>query len=187
MRIKLLLLDFDGTLASTERANTEAYIEALAEQGIELSEEEYRAKYFGMRCPEFMTAIGITDPTLAEHVRRRKIEIYPSHFDSVHLNRPLWDFALDFRKQGGKVWVVSTGHPDNLLNAMNYLGITGDVDGILSSEDIEHPKPAPDAFIKAMLTEGVTPAETLIFEDSEVGLQAAEASGAAYFKVSLPY
>ena len=187
MQIKLLLIDFDGTLASTERANTESYIEALAEEGIELSADEYRSRYFGMRCPEFMEAIGITDAERAEHIRRRKIEIYPSHFDSVHLNEPLWSFATQFRAQGGKVWVVSTGHPDNLRNAMDYLGITEQIDGILSSEDIERSKPAPDAFLKAMEIEGVTPAETLIFEDSEVGLEAAAASGAAYFKVELPY
>ena len=187
MKIKLLLLDFDGTLASTERANTESYIEALAEQGITLSADEYRARFFGMRCTEFMEALGITDTALAEHIRRRKIEIYPSHFDSVHLNEPLWNFATQFRAQGGKVWVVSTGHPDNLRNAMRYLGVLDKIDGILSSEDVERSKPAPDAFLKAMEIEGVTPAETLIFEDSEVGLQAAEASGAAYFKVELPY
>ena len=187
MRLKLLLLDFDGTLASTERANTEASSEALAEEGLTLSEQEYRAKYFGMRCSEFMADLGITDPVRAERVRRRKIEIYPSHFESVHLNEPLWNFACDFRKQGGKVWVVSTGHPDNLLNAMRYLGIDDQIDGLLSSEDVEHPKPAPDAFLKAMEIEGVTPAETLIFEDSDVGLRAAEASGAAYVKVTLDY
>ena len=61
------------------------------------------------------------------------------------------------------------------------------MDGILTSDDVERSKPAPDCFLKAMAIEGVTPAETLIFEDSEIGLQAAAASGAAYFKVSLPY
>lgn len=54
MRIKLLLLDFDGTLANTARANTVSYIEALREEGIELTEEVYRRKYFGLRCPEFL-------------------------------------------------------------------------------------------------------------------------------------
>jgi HAD superfamily hydrolase (TIGR01509 family) len=59
------------------------------------------------------------------------------------------------------------------------------VDGVLSSDDVVEPKPSPEAFLKAMEIEGVTPAETLIFEDSAVGLAAAEASGAAYFKVEL--
>ena len=47
MQIKLLLLDFDGTLADTRRANTLAYVDALAEEGFELSEELYLQKYFG--------------------------------------------------------------------------------------------------------------------------------------------
>jgi HAD superfamily hydrolase (TIGR01509 family) len=68
---------------------------------------------------------------------------------------------------------------------MRHLGIEGMVDGILTSDDVTESKPSPEAFLKAMSIEGVTPAETLIFEDSDVGLAAAKASGAAYFKVEL--
>lgn len=187
MKIRLILLDFDGTLANTARANTMAYVEAFREEGIPLSEEEYRHKYFGMRCPEFLRDKGITDAEQAARIRRRKIEIYPTHFNMVTLNEPLWNFVQDFRCNGGKAWIVSTGHPDNVRNAMRHLDLEKGVDGILTSDDVEHSKPAPDAFLKAMQAEGVTPAETLIFEDSEIGLQAAEASGAAFIKVSLPY
>ena len=49
-RIRLILLDFDGTLADTRRANALAYTATLREAGIPLSEEEYAARYFGMRC-----------------------------------------------------------------------------------------------------------------------------------------
>ena len=58
-RIRLLLLDFDGTLADTRRANTLAYVATLREAGYTLSEEEYAARYFGMRCEEFLTRFGI--------------------------------------------------------------------------------------------------------------------------------
>ena len=40
-RIRLILLDFDGTLADTRRANTLAYVAALGEAGYTLTEEEY--------------------------------------------------------------------------------------------------------------------------------------------------
>ncbi|WP_418978955.1 HAD hydrolase-like protein [Alistipes sp.] len=40
-RIELILLDFDGTLADTRRANALAYKQALAEAGYRLDEEEY--------------------------------------------------------------------------------------------------------------------------------------------------
>lgn len=185
MQIKLVLLDFDGTLAATAEAHTKAYIMALQESGISFSEEEYRNQFFGVRCSEFLQTIGITNKEDREKIRLRKIELYPTFFDSVRLNEPLWNFAQDFRAKGGKVWIVSTGQRDNITNAMQYLGIDGMVDGILTSDDVVEPKPSPEAFLKAMAIEGVTPAETLIFEDSTVGIAAAKASGAAYFKVEL--
>ena len=185
MQIKLILLDFDGTLASTEDANMEAYVLALREEGIELDTKEYRRRYFGMRCPEFLRELGITNEEDIDRIRRRKIELYPTLFDSVHLNEPLWNFVQDFRAQGGKAWIVSTGQKENIENVLNYLDIKDKVDGILTSSDVREPKPSPEAFLKAMDIEGVTPAETLIFEDSPVGIAAAKASGAPYFKVKL--
>lgn len=275
MQIRLILLDFDGTLADTRRANTLAYVTTLREAGYTLTEEEYAAKYFGMRCNEFLSRYGIADPGERERLRLRKIALYPTFFDTVRLNRPLWEFCRQFRAQGGRVWIVSTGSRANIDNAMRYLGISvagqrngetgtadrvgaygtgmnatgtdtadagrtgvsttgtnaadtsaedentadvdaariytagmattdagtaanlatgnpspdegpnGAVDGILSGADVEHSKPAPDCFLEAMRREGCTPRETLIFEDSEIGLEAARRSGAGYFKVKL--
>ncbi len=210
-RIRLILLDFDGTLADTRRANAAAYIATLREAGYPLTESEYEARYFGMRCEEFLTCFGIGDPTERERLRRRKIELYPTFFDTVRLNEPLWNFCQQFRQQGGRVWIVSTGSRANIENAMCYLGIGGPedkrqeseesgnerpgnvvpdggapkgrVDGILAGTDIAVSKPAPDCFLEAMRREGCTPSETLIFEDSAIGLEAARRSGAAYFRV----
>lgn len=77
MQIRLILLDFDGTLADTRRANTLAYVATLREAGYTLTEEEYAAKYFGMRCNEFLTRYGIADPGERERLRLRKIALYP--------------------------------------------------------------------------------------------------------------
>ena len=222
-RIRLLLLDFDGTLADTRRANTLSYVAALGEAGYTLTEEEYAANYFGMRCNEFLTRFGIADPAERERLRLRKIALYPTFFDTVRLNEPLWAFCRQFRADGGRVWIVSTGSRANIDNVMRHLGIGGPaaegevsgrdcrsdetypaasepdcrsdetypaaplgrVDGILSGADVERPKPAPDCFLEAMRREGCTPRETLIFEDSPIGIEAARRSGASYFVVKL--
>ena len=208
-RIRLILLDFDGTLVDTRRANARAYVETLREVGYAMTEEEYAARHFGVRCPEFLRSIGIDDPAEIDRLRRRKIELYPRYFDLVALNRPLWEFCQQFRAQGGRVWIVSTGQRANIDNVMRHLGIGGPtaeggvsetgfhsggtnpaaplgrVDGILSGADVERPKPAPDCFLEAMRREGCTPRETLIFEDSAIGIEAARRSGAAYFVVKL--
>ena len=208
-RIRLILLDFDGTLVDTRRANARAYVETLREVGYAMTEEEYAARHFGVRCPEFLRSIGSDDPAEIDRLRRRKIELYPRYFDLVTLNRPLWEFCQQFRAQGGRVWIVSTGQRANIDNVMRHLGIGGPaaeggvsetgfhsggtnpaaplgrVDGILSGADVERPKPAPDCFLEAMRREGCTPRETLIFEDSAIGIEAARRSGAAYFVVKL--
>lgn len=209
-RIRLILLDFDGTLVDTRRANARAYVETLREAGYAMTEEESAARHFGVRCPEFLRSIGIDDPAEINRLRRRKIELYPRYFDLVALNRPLWEFCQQFRAQGGRVWIVSTGSRANIDNAMRHLGIAGPqavrrletpdedtsrkeerlpeenaVDGILSGADVARSKPAPDCFLEAMRREGCTPRETLIFEDSEIGLEAARRSGASYFRVKL--
>lgn len=197
MRLKLILLDFDGTLADTRQANTAAYVAALREAGYDLTAETYEARYFGMRCEEFLTNFGIADPSERERLRLRKIALYPSYFGTVRLNTPLWEFCRQFRASGGKVWVVSTGSRANIENVMRHLGIgcmpdgltapfaNGCVDGIISGADVERAKPAPDCFLEAMRREGCTPGETLIFEDSPIGLEAARRSGACYVKVAL--
>lgn len=184
-QLKLILLDFDGTLADTRQANARAYIEALGEVGITLSEEEYLERYFGVRCMEFMRSVGIAGDEEIARLRRRKIELYPRHFGSVVLNTPLWEWCRMMRRMGSKVWIVSTGHIDNIRNVMQYLKLEEGIDGIISGDDVQHPKPSPECFLRAMEMEGATPAETIIFEDSQVGLEAARRSGAQYVAVRL--
>lgn len=184
-QIKLILLDFDGTLVDTCAANGLAYIEALGEVGIKLTMEEYLSNYFGMHCVEFMSRVGIADRELAYRVRMRKVEIYPNYFDTVKLNEPLWAWCKMMRTMGAKVWIVSTGNIDNICNVMRYLNIEEGIDAIISGDDVARPKPHPDCFLKAMTEAGVTAEETIIFEDSEIGIEAAKRSGAAYVKISM--
>ena len=184
-QIKLILLDFDGTLVDTKEANAGAYIEALAEAGIIIDKQEYLDKYFGMRCIEFMRCVGLKSDEDIRAVRRRKIELYPNYFHTTRLNKPLWNWCQMMRSLGVKVWIVSTGHIDNITNVMRYLNLSDGIDGIITGDDVERPKPHPDCFLKAMNMVGVTPEETIIFEDSAMGLEAAKRSGAAYVKVTL--
>lgn len=183
--IKLILLDFDGTLVDTKDANAGAYIEALAEVGIQIDKQEYLDKYFGMRCIEFMRSVGLESDEQIRAVRRRKIELYPNYFHTTRLNEPLWGWCQMMRELGTKVWIVSTGHIDNISNVMRYLNIADKVDGIISGDDVERPKPYPDCFLKAMSIVGATPAETIIFEDSVYGLQSAKDSNATFVKIKM--
>jgi HAD superfamily hydrolase (TIGR01509 family) len=68
---------------------------------------------------------------------------------------------------------------------MQHLNLQSGIDGIITGDDVEHSKPAPDPFLEAMRREGVTPEETIIFEDSAVGVEAARRSGAPYVVIRM--
>ncbi len=185
MQTELLLIDFDGTLVDTRQANYRAYRDVLKEIGIELEEELYLREFFGMRCGEFLRRMGLTDSYEIDRLRRRKIEIYPQHFDTLKLNDWLWNLAQNFRKSGGRAWIVSTGQTVNINNVMNHLGLADCFDGVFTGADVMDSKPSPECFLKVMVAEGCSPEQTLIFEDSVVGLEAARKSGAAFIKVEM--
>jgi HAD superfamily hydrolase (TIGR01509 family) len=56
---------------------------------------------------------------------------------------------------------------------------------VLTSENIEHGKPAPDVYLLAAERHGVAPAEMMVLEDSHIGCSAAVAAGT--FAVAVPH
>jgi HAD superfamily hydrolase (TIGR01509 family) len=56
----------------------------------------------------------------------------------------------------------------------------------VGAEDYANSKPAPDAFLLAAQRLGVAAEHCLVFEDTELGIQAATAAGMASVQVPMP-
>lgn len=175
--IKAIITDFDGTLVDTFEANLRAYQEAFESVGLELSRERYR-ECFGYRFDRFMSEMGISDSKVASQIREAKKEAYPRHFNCLKPNRNLIELIDTFHKMGGLTAIASTARRENLMNAVAHLKIAEAFDLIYAAQDVKQGKPSPEIYVNAMQALGVKPQETLIFEDSPVGLEAAKASGA---------
>ena len=182
--IRAIITDFDGTLVDTFEANLRAYQKAYQSVGLDITAEKYH-ECFGFRFERLMMATGVFDDRAANIIREAKKELYPQFFTYLKPNKALLGLIEGFKALGGKTAVASTARRENLMNVVNYLGISDKFDLIYAGADVKEGKPSPEIYIKAMDALGVTPEETLIFEDSLVGLQAAEASGAAYMKVTI--
>ena len=181
--IKAIITDFDGTLVDTFEANLRAYQKAFAEVGLMLSPERYR-ECFGYRYERFMSAMAIYDEGIAHKIKEAKKEHYPQFFGFLKPNNALIDFIASFKAMGGKTAIASTARKENLMNAVEYLGIGGIFDLIYAGADVKQGKPSPEIYLKSMEVLKVSPNETLIFEDSQVGIEAAKASGAHCMIVS---
>lgn len=181
--IKAIITDFDGTLADTFLANYKAYQKAFEKVGLILSEATYRAA-FGLRYDDFMQMVGIEDKRIAMAIRERKKEFYPQCFYLLHPNKKLLEVVCAFHRSGGKTAIASTARRENLENVISYLDIANDFDLIQSGNDVTHGKPDPEIYFRVMDTLQVSPSETLIFEDTDIGVAAAQASGAQCIRVT---
>lgn len=180
--IKAIITDFDGTLVDTFEANLRAYQDAFTRVGLKLTSEQYRA-YFGYRFERFMLAVGISDEGIIAQIKELKKEFYPKYFNHLRLNHSLIDLIDTFHKLGGKTAIASTARKENLMNVVNHLGIAKHFDLIFTGADVKQGKPSPEIYTKTMDALGVIPEETLIFEDSQVGIEAATKSKATCFIV----
>jgi len=181
--IRAIITDFDGTLVDTFEANLRAYQEAFKDVGIVLTSEKYRS-CFGYRFERFMTEMGVGDEETYNYIREAKKEYYPSFFDYLKPNKALIALIESFHQMGGKTAIASTARKENLMNVVNFLGIGGYFDLIYAGIDVIQGKPSPEIYIKSMEALAVRPSETLVFEDSEVGVKAAMASGAHFMIVT---
>ncbi len=181
--IKAIITDFDGTLVDTFEANLRAYQEALHAVGIQLSQERYR-ECFGYRFDRLMTALGIFDNNVIYKIRELKKKAYPTYFNYLTPNKSLIELITSFHTMGGKTAIASTARRENLMSAVNYLGIADLFDLIYTAQDVKNGKPSPEIYLNVMGAIGVKPEEVMIFEDSPVGIEAAKASGARYVPVT---
>jgi HAD superfamily hydrolase (TIGR01509 family) len=66
---------------------------------------------------------------------------------------------------------------ENVILELETLGIRECFRVILTADDDVRPKPSPDIFLEAAKGLGVSPEHCQVFEDGDLGLQAAHSAG----------
>jgi HAD superfamily hydrolase (TIGR01509 family) len=83
--------------------------------------------------------------------------------------------------------VVSGGTREAVTASLNTLEILDRFDTLVCAEDYKNGKPHPEAFLLAADRLGVAPARCLVFEDTDLGIQAATAAGMPSVKIPPPW
>lgn len=184
--IKLIITDFDGTLVDTFEANFRAYERAFSLNKIEISREQYLA-CFGFRFDRFMDAMQVWDESIRSSIREIKGNVYPDYFDCLIPNKTLISLIQHFKESGGKVAIASTARLKNLMNVLGYLGLLDFFDLILTGDDVKKGKPDPEIYLSVLEKLGIEPGHALIFEDAQIGFEAATAAGVQFIPVNANY
>ena len=178
----LALFDLDGTLFDTGDVNFYAYKKALEPFGIALDKTFFRKNCNGRHYMEFIPQIMGRSEHL-EEVHCAKKAAYHENLQYAKENTHLFRM-IECIRDTYHLAIVTTASRQNATYILQYFGHEDLFELLITQEDVMMPKPDPQGFLLGMQHFRVTPSQTIIFEDSEAGITAARASGAAVVTIT---
>jgi HAD superfamily hydrolase (TIGR01509 family) len=181
---KLVIFDNDGVVVDSEPLAEQAMSGALAAAGYPMTPEE---------CGDAFR--GATLVATRRIIEERSGRPLPPEFEDQYTTvlyelirtqlRPVAgiEMVLDRLETAGVAYcLASSGRRDRVKFALETVGLLSRFgDHWWGAEDVTHGKPAPDLFLLAAEKMSTPPADCLVVEDAEFGVQAARAAGMAVF------
>lgn len=170
------IFDVDGVLMRTMKAHFACYKQALAESNVPIDKAQFYAQA-GMTGQEqikyFAEKAGVQVD--AEKIYTRKRELFQEHkgsAEAIDCNVGLLNVLKSARVP---VAIASGSSRKSWVPLLAKFGIQADA--LVGAEDVKRGKPHPDLFLCAAEKLGVPPANCIVIEDSEAGIDAAKAAG----------
>jgi beta-phosphoglucomutase family hydrolase len=180
------LFDCDGTIVDSMPLHYQAWKKALAEHGSVYEEELFYA-WGGRPIREIIRLLnemqGLDMPV--DQVAERKEALYHQLIPTL---KPIPEVIEHIDAQHGRIplAVVSGSRRSSVIASLGAVNLLDKFDTLVCAEDYKNGKPAPDAFLMAAERLGVAPADCLVFEDTDLGIEAATAAGMVSVKVPQP-
>ena len=175
---KWIFWDNDGVLVDTEALYFQANQEALSSIGIDLTRDLFEQISIKEGRSTFALAKdkGIDPDTIHNLHETRNVRYSELIGNGIRVMEGVYE-TLD--RLAGKIsmGVVTSCrkmHFDLIHKDQNLLDY---FDFIITSEDVNHTKPDPEPYLKALEWSGCAPEECLVVEDAERGLNSATAAG----------
>jgi HAD superfamily hydrolase (TIGR01509 family) len=181
---KAYLFDCDGTIADSMPLHYVAWSRALAEWNCEFSEELFYA-WGGMSVAQIIAALneqrGLQMPVDALAMRKEQL-----YYESLPQLKAVPEVLDHIEASHGKIRfaVVSGSTRDSVTASLEALRILDKFDTLVCAGDYQKGKPDPEPFLIAAKRLGVLPEYCLVFEDSDMGIQAATVAGMKSVKVA---
>ena len=174
------IFDHDGTLSLSMHVHFDGWIESFKKNGGNfIFTREIAQSYAGVGMHDTVRILNQRfgcdmDP---EKVVTDQEAYFFNHIERVKPYDPVINFARECKAKGKPISVASGGVKKTVIATMNAIGITDLFETIVTQDDVKNSKPSPDLFLLAAEEMGVDPTRCLVFEDSQLGIEAAKNAG----------
>jgi HAD superfamily hydrolase (TIGR01509 family) len=184
---KAYLFDCDGTIADSMPLHFIAWSKALSEWNCKFAEDLFYA-WGGMPVAEIISTLnkeqGLNMPVAEVSLRKEglyleilsQLKAVPEVLEHIEASHGRIPFA-----------VVSGSTRDSVTASLKALKILDRFNTLVCAGDYQNSKPNPEPFLVAAKRLKVAPQDCLVFEDTEMGIQAATAAGMASVRIPQPW
>jgi HAD superfamily hydrolase (TIGR01509 family) len=178
--IKGVLFDMDGVLVDSENFMSQAAIIMFSEFSITASPEDFKPfvgmgenKYLGGVAAKYGIDINI------QHAKARAYEIYEEIVRGKLSPLPgALSIIKKCRDKGLMIALATSADQVKMEVNLKETGISPDLfHSIITGQDVVKKKPAPDIYLKAASSLGLSPENCLVVEDAVSGIKAGKTAG----------
>ncbi len=189
--IKAILFDLDGVLCSCVEIHKIAFNNSLKSVvGFELTDEEHLSQFNGLptkkKLQKLLSQGRIQEYQMDQIWNAKQEATILAIKQELKVDDTKRDMLRYLHNMDYKLACVTNSITETAGLMLTLTGQLEFLDLLVSNEMIRYPKPHPEGYINAMVKLNSLPSETIIVEDSPVGLQAAEQTGAHVWKVKDP-
>ncbi len=184
-KITAAIFDMDGLLIDSERMSLACWHDAALELGHTIS-EHIPLGMIGMHSSKtevyLHRELGAHFPVMALRERTHQIYLERSHA-AIDLRPGVIELLDYLREQKIPCAVATSTRRSIAIHHLETTQLLSYFQFAVCGDEITHPKPAPDIYLKAIEKLNATAAECIVFEDSNFGAQAGHAAGCRVFMV----
>lgn len=178
-RFGAVIFDMDGVLVDSEPLHYRAAQAVLAREGEDLPWDVF-AEYVGttsiVTWAGLRTRFGLGE-SLDEYMRRHDAAVSAVLEEPLQRLPGVTGLIEAVRSRGRRLALASSSQANWIAATLRGLGLDDTFEVIVSGDDVERAKPAPDIYLEASRRLGLSPARCIAIEDSPAGVRAAKAAG----------
>lgn len=177
--IKGLIFDLDGTLADTMPFHFEGWKKACNKYGVDI-DPAFLRKHTGspgwIIASEIIKECRLEGKVSIEEIVEEKLKEF---YSVQHKVKPIGPVTDIVRKYYGRLpMAIGTGgHREAVLRTLEITNLRQYFDIIVTANDVDNFKPHPETFLKCAEIMNVEPRFIEVFEDGELGMEAAKLGG----------
>lgn len=179
--IKNIIFDFDGVIVDSEVLASKAFAKYFSKFDRSIKEEQFY-KYAGKKTVEVIDLLSAKYKI--ENKEKFTNEIFDIVAEVYSRDLKLVDGAKDYiSKSNRDHFIGSNSNKDRIMDGLKLVHLDKIFlsDRVYSFDMVERPKPDPDIYLKVLNDNSLNIQETIIIEDSGVGVKAASSAGVRVF------